>query len=363
MSVSEKRPNRSRLVVAMVVLFIPIGIILGQEVSNSDGGMSQASLRTWHEAVQTAPRPEKGCYKAVYPSTQMIKIACVPSLPVVPMELPYDVKLALKGESENQSIQPMTVGGSYGDYILQWDHEPTSVYANFSISGVTSITGPNANEFSAQVNTNPTLSSPQCAGASNPSACHGWEQAVFANNTPSYGTVLLMQYWLLDYNNSCPSGWSSDGYGDCVKNSTNAVPVSTPLTGSTINTLSAIGITATPGSSYEYGWLSVGNNINTMVDYYVYGDDPFSLTSNQTQWRSTEINIFGGPGGQTAYFNNNSMISITIRVSDAVGRVGDRDTPTCAGGSTTAEMNNLVLGTCQAFGVNYWPEISFSESN
>ena len=71
-----------------------------------------------------------------------------------------------------------------------------------------------ANTFSLQLNTQFFADPPACSGASNPSICLGWQQ--FAYDSPS--NQVFMEYWLLNYDTTCPSGWTPY-QSDCFINS------------------------------------------------------------------------------------------------------------------------------------------------
>jgi len=101
-----------------------------------------------------------------------------------------------------------------------------------SVTGVTSETGQVngiggqvPNTFSLQLNTNVFSNTPACNGAANPSQCRGWEQFVYSN-----AGFAFIQYWLINYATTCPSGWNTFG-SDCWKNGANvvSVPVSAAL--------------------------------------------------------------------------------------------------------------------------------------
>ncbi len=70
-----------------------------------------------------------------------------------------------------------------------------------------------ASSFSLQLNSVP-FTSPACSTALVPAACQGWQQFIYSTTH----NAVFMQYWLLNYNTACPSGWTALG-ADCFTNS------------------------------------------------------------------------------------------------------------------------------------------------
>ncbi len=73
-----------------------------------------------------------------------------------------------------------------------------------------------ANAFSLQLNTQFFSGSPACSGSGNPANCLAWQQFVYAYSS-GVGLV-FMQYWLINYDATCPSGWFTFS-SDCYTNS------------------------------------------------------------------------------------------------------------------------------------------------
>ena len=105
---------------------------------------------------------------------------------------------------------PATVGdgADYSAVVTGKISKATGTFTNVSpkitekgqIGGV----GPKkANEFSLQLNTQFFSGSPACAKAGTPSKCLAWQQFVYTTDS----NIVFMQYWLIDYDAKCLSGW------------------------------------------------------------------------------------------------------------------------------------------------------------
>ena len=181
------------------------------------------------------------------------------------------------------------------------------------------------------------------------SGCTVWQQFIYS---PDYSTkgkaAVFIQYWLLGYGgSSCPSGFGSDGEGDCYKNSSAVTAPDVPAT-----QLANLKISGTATTS--------GND--TVV--FTNGTTAYTLSAKDSvldlasAWDQTEFNVVGNAGGSDAVFNSGSSITVNLAVSD-----GSTAKPTCAANAgSTGESNNLNLGTCTATGGTS-PSIKFTESN
>jgi hypothetical protein len=110
-----------------------------------------------------------------------------------------------------------------------------------------------SNSFSLQLNSQFFAGSPACARSSDPSDCQAWQQFVYTYNGGNTGDV-YMQYWLIDYDATCPSGW--DSYSeDCYTNSN-----ATETSGITAAELASVDLTASAVSGgNDAVSLSVGS--------------------------------------------------------------------------------------------------------
>src|ERR1700722_5740247 len=165
-------------------------------------GTAQAA-DTWSTAIARTPTPHAGCFHATYPSTTWKEVACQtgPAVPFIP---------ATGGGAQ-------TVGNGHDYAAVVSGTVISSAVGTFpKTKGLkTETDGGTPNSYSLQLNSNFMSGSPACSGASNPSNCLAWLQYVYS--AAPYNEA-FMQYWLINYDTTCPAGWNSDG-GDCYKNS------------------------------------------------------------------------------------------------------------------------------------------------
>jgi hypothetical protein len=310
--------------------------------------------KTWHAVMKNIPVPGKGCFHASYPNVVWESVDCKEAKPGVH---PVHVKPAVG--------VPQEVGAVGSDYTAWTQQGLISVASgSFQTSGITTETGvggdTNAkdgpNEYSLQINTNQGYTD-RCAG--HPS-CYVWQQFVYSTDTFQDGEgALYIQYWLVGWDDTCPKDWSTVTYPGgtvfCWKNSKHVSPPDIPVTnlGELVLTGSAV-----PGGD-DYVELE-------------YTDDIWSISAEDEVlgigyvWNQAEFNVFGNGGGSQAQFNQGTSITVLLALRD-----GSTSAPTCRGGDTgafpfnepgtTAESNNLNLGTCQA-GYFLSPYIQFTEN-
>jgi hypothetical protein len=122
-------------------------------------------------------------------------------------------------------------------------------------------TGPEvANAFSLQLNSQFFSGSPACSGSGNPSGCQAWQQFVYDyDNATGY---VFMQYWLINYNATCPSGWNTSS-NDCWINSPASTLTGGPLTAGNLASVKLSG-SATSGGNDAVS-LSIGSGQATLV--------------------------------------------------------------------------------------------------
>jgi hypothetical protein len=295
------------------------------------------ALDAWSKFIAQVPVPREGCFTASYPDTAWTETACV-TVPPRPF-LPRHAWFNWTG----------TVGNG-NDYAAVVTGIMTSANGSFpTISGLKTETeepGGIANDYSLQLNSNFFSGSPACAGASDPSKCYAWEQFVY-----STGEVAgFMQYWLIDYNTTCPSGWYTSTYKEttsCYKNSSGVT-----IRPQKINQLGDLNL---KGSAVEGGIDTFTLTTKTKA-YSTTGED--SVVDLADAWNAAEFNIFGDGGGSDAKFNKGTSLTDEIFVTN-----GTTNAPTCkAKGGTTGETNNLKLGKCTTVG-GATPWVSFTESN
>jgi hypothetical protein len=306
----------------------------------SASAATQGAVRTraqWQAAIAQVAQPGTGCYRASYPVLRWHAVKCrvAPKFPLAP---------ALGG--------PDTVGNGH-DYSAQVTgliSKATGTFKNVTKNitekGKVDNTGSKiANAFSLQLNTQFFSGSPACAGSSNPSNCQAWQQFVYAYL--SGAGYVFMQYWLINYNASCPSGWFTYST-DCYTNS-NSATLSSPLTAKQLATLKLTG-SATAGGKDKIS-LTVGGH-STLVSAK---DSKIHLAA---AWNTTEWGVFGDAGGGEAFFGTNttleSQTDLTATSSSA---------PTCVSEGFTAETNNLKLASTPALGSEPSPTMASKQTN
>jgi hypothetical protein len=298
----------------------------------------------WLSLVSHNTALGEGCFQASYPDTAWVQVECKQLHPRVHPIPPR------RGQGQ--------IAGNGNDYVAQGPGLTSGALGTFpTVTGVKSeksvgvleygdggILGPN--EYSLQLNTDFNGTTAACKGHS---GCVVWQQFIYATNYEIEGeAAVFMQYWLIEWGDSaCPSGFASDGEGDCYGNST---AVSAPdVKPTSLASLSLSGAAA-----------SGGNDTVVFTDgttaYSVSGKD--SVLDISQVWEQSEFNIVGDAGGSRADFNKPVSITVKVALTD-----GSTSAPTCvADAGTTGESNNLDLGTCSTAGGSS-PSIQFTESN
>lgn len=278
----------------------------------------------WRETIARTGVPHEGCFEAEFPNAVWVEASCT----VAP-----DKVYIPHGHGG-----PQTVGNGV-DYAATVTNLMSAAVGTFpTVTGVTSEKDGSSNVYSIQLNSN-FMSTAACNGHS---GCLAWEQFVYS----SQEQAAFMQYWLIDYGNSCPSGWNAYS-GSCYKNS---AAVSVPK--QAISTLASLKMSATA--------VSGGNDTLVFTTptraYSTTGKD--SVTYLATAWKQAEFNIIGDGGGSKATFNAGSSITVKVAVTH-----GSTTAPTCASNAgTTGETNNLTLRSCSGTS-GATPYIQFVESN
>jgi hypothetical protein len=278
----------------------------------------------WRETIARTGVPHEGCFEAQFPSAVWVEAACTvaPDKVYLPHGRPG----------------PQTVGNGT-DYAASVSNLISTAVGTFpTVTGVTKETDGSSNVYSIQLNSN-FMSTAACNGHS---GCLAWEQFVYSSQEQS----AFMQYWLIDYGNSCPSGWNSYD-GSCYKNSAAVAVPKQPITSL---------------ANLKLSGAAVNGGNDTLVfttpsrAYSTTGKD--TVTGLATAWKQAEFNIIGDGGGSKATFNKGSSITVKVAVSH-----GSTAAPSCASNAgTTGETNNLTLGSCSGVS-GATPYIQFNESN
>jgi hypothetical protein len=157
-----------------------------------------------------------------------------------------------------------------------------------------------------------------------------------------------MQYWLIDYDATCPSGWNTYS-DDCYTNS-NATNVST-LTASELAAVQLSG-SATLGGTDGVS-LAVGSGQATIV---TNNDSMIDLASS---WNTTEWGLFGDGGGGEAYFGAKTSLEAQTALTASSGS----SAPTCVSEGFTGETNNLKEAATPALGSEPSPTMASKQTN
>lgn len=323
-------------------------VVSAQTASNRLVGLEEQAQASWRESMAHVATPSEGCFEATYPSVIWHQSVChevTPRVAPVPR-----FKLFNQGAAQT--------AGNGNDYTIQTASLITQAVGSFpSVTGVTSESGVGvaayggggilgANEYSLQINSSFDDTTSACKSHS---GCTVWQQFVYAPDYEVQGSAaVFMQYWLIGYGGTtCPSGFGSDGEGDCYKNSAAA-------------TAPDVAATAL-GNVKLTGTVTAGGN-DTVV--FTNGTTAYSSSGKDSVlylaqvWKVGEFNVVGNAGGSEAKFNTGSSITVKLAVTD-----GSTAVPSCVANSgSTGESNNLNLGSCTAAGGST-PYIQFTESN
>ena len=278
----------------------------------------------WRETIARTSVPHEGCFEAEFPNAVWVEAKCTvaPDKVYVP----------------RRSGGPQTVGNGV-DYAASVTNTMSAAVGTFpTVTNVTSEKDGSSNVYSIQLNSN-FMSTAACNGHS---GCLAWEQFVYSSSE----TAAFMQYWLIDYGNSCPSGWNSYS-GSCYKNSAAVTVPKEPIT--SLSTLKLSGTAVSGGNDTLV--FTAGTKA-----YSTTGKD--SVTYLGTAWKQAEFNIIGDGGGSKATFNRGASITVKVAVTH-----GSTAAPSCASNAgTTGETNNLTLGSCSGVS-GATPYIQFTESD
>jgi hypothetical protein len=322
--------------------------------------VAEAQAReSWRANIVRSEAPAQGCFRADYPNVEWVETACETVVPRVPPRAPHPS--ARLGAAQTQGASTAGAGQTTGnghDYVIQSANLIKSTVGSFpTVSNVTSekgvgvaafggggILGPN--EYSLQINSNYTGTTSACNGHS---GCTVWEQFVYAPDYSRQGSAyVFIQYWLIGYGGTrCPSGWGSDGGGDCYRNSRGVSAPDEPIT-----ELAKMKMTGTATAG--------GNDTVT----FTHGTTAYSISASDSVvslanvWRQSEFNVVGNAGGSMAQFNSGASVTVHVAIND-----GTTNKPSCVSNAgSTGETNNLNLGSCTASSGSS-PSIQFTESN
>lgn len=289
---------------------------------------TEANLQAWHAKIAEVPHPSaKGCFTADYPRLVWRETTCAtpPSVPMVPKPGPRPLVIG-----NGNDISAQAPSGNISTAIGTFENliNVTSVE-----SPIGNVGPPVNNAYTLQINTE-FFNSTACAGSPNP-GCLGWEQFVFANDGSS--GLVFIQYWLIQYNTTCPVGWTQfqfTGNPDiyCYRNSPGAV--GTP--NQPVGNLGNLRLTGNATASGDSVTLFDGTS-----SYTTAGGNYVNAAAG---WTIAEFNVFGyggnSSGGGGATFNAGASLNVRTRIF-----YGGNAPPNCVAQGFTGETNNLNFGT------------------
>jgi hypothetical protein len=310
-------------------------------------GSKEDPREAFRVAMEQTPLPGDGCFIAKYPEREWLEDTCVTG-----PDIPFEPK--------SQPSSPFTVGGS-NDFSAQVSNTAMPVISATGtfpfVSGVTTESGNTAtatsvaNGYSVQLNTD-FFQSAACGGSPNPN-CRGWEQFVFSNDG-SAGS-LVIQYWLIDYNATCPPvpagqpAWIQHGSGSnplryCYKNAANrASTPNTPIT--------------------HLGNLTLTGSVTSTSDRLDFWDGSLmrafsgdNVVSASAHWTRANFGVYGFCCGHQAVFAGTPEIHPKVQVVN-----GDTHAPTCSATGYTGETSNLDFANTRPTIARPGPAMSYSE--
>jgi hypothetical protein len=321
-------------------------VVAGESAGAALDPAESAAHDNWRAVMAHNPASAEGCFHAAFPSFVWERVECKVAHPQ------FHPVLRRPGKSGEQVV------GNGDDYVVGVSGLISETLGTFpAVSDIKTeksvgvaafgdggILG--KNEYTLQANTNYTGTTAACAGHS---GCTVWQQFLYSTDYNTKGeAAVFMQYWLIDWGTkACPSGFGSDGEGDCYGNS---------------NYVSAPDEAITKLGSLSLSGAAVAGGNDTVV--FNNGSEAYSITGKDSVldisgvWTQTEFNVVGDAGGSRADFNTGASVTVKVAVTD-----GSTSAPKCVADSgSTGETNNLDLGSCSATGGST-PYIEFTEKN
>jgi hypothetical protein len=320
-----------------------LGLLLGIAFIPVPAGAATPSVSSWQQAIHALPLSATGCFAASFPVVQWRPVTCqtAPEVPFAPA---------------TSASSPTTVGNgvdysavSSGGLLSSVTGSFPSVSPGITEKGVVPVSGnpKMSNTFSLQLNSSFFSGSPACSGAAQPKKCLGWQQFVLTTSPDSGAQPLLfMQYWLINYESGCPSGWISYS-PDCYRNS--ASVSTSAVTAPGLANVSLEG-SASAGKK-DVATLTVGTNA-----YATTGAD--SVVNLASNWTAAEFGVFGDGNGTAAKFGAGTTLRVQTSTND-----GTALAPSCSQEGFTGETNNLNLVKTPKKAAGSSPGIVSEQSN
>ncbi len=315
------------------------------------------ALDNWHESIKHLAPPTSGCFHATYPSVVWEKEACLPASAHHVVLPPHFSKQARTAQAKT-SAASLNTAGDGNDYSAKTSTLTSSAIGSFPT--VTGVTSKSNGDYTLQLNTNMGPSA-DCNATYGYSSCQTWQQFIYATTgedvtgTPPQAYI---QDWIFlsddDYNSiGCPEGWGNYDPQDACFTDSDAVNTADVALTSLAN------VKLSGSASVSGNDTVIFTNGSTAKSVSQSGD---TLSIGST-WKQSEFNVVGDGGGSGLSFNKGSSLTVKLQVAD-----GKTTAPTCVGpsnGGTTAETNNLNLGSCtaKAGSGSASPYIQFTESN
>ena len=323
--------------VAAPVVFAVAGINAGTASAASQP--RPLTMLDWQAEIGQVPAVGSGCFHASFPALVWHAAACVtaPLRPFVP------------ASSSSRQGAPGTVGDGvdYSAVVSGLITKATGTFADVSSKisekGQINASGPeDPNEFTLQLNTEFFSGSPACASARKPSKCQAWQQFVYETDA----NIVFMQYWLIDYSATCPSGWYKYST-DCYTNSSVSTLGGQALTARSLATVSLSG-SATSGGNDQVEVITAGQAT------LAAGED--TKVDLAAHWNTAEWGVYGDGGGE-AYFGKKSTLEAVTTLTAT-----SSSAPTCVREGFTGETNNLTLAATPALGSESSPTMASKQT-
>jgi len=298
------------------------------------------SRLAWRKSMSNTSLPKEGCFVVRHPDTAWQEVPCAEPATT----------------TDNRPFLPTGRGGQVGPFTVGggetgFEAVPTSPisWAEGSFPQATGLIWEKDNnmvpdEYSVQLNSNQFRHPTLCNGAVDPTNCFGWQQFIY------YQGHIFIEYWLLNYNNTCPAGWNTILPGRCWVDSTHS-----PVPAQTITDLPNMALIGQAGSAGDSVMLAEGND--TLYALSV-GSSVLHLNNF---WTLAEFNVFGGPGGGQAVFNDGATMIVQLLTNTTPVTT---NAPNCISGSMTHETNSLTVvpnSCCPLSGSR--PGIQFMQSS
>lgn len=304
-----------------------------------------AAKAAWQTSISKVSEQGSGCYQASYPALTWHAVACVaaPDIRLVPALTHGPAKHAVPETVGDGTDYSATVSG----LISKATGTFTNVSSNISEKGAVDGSGSKvSNSFSLQLNTQFFSGSPACSGSSDPSSCQAWQQFAYTYDGGGTGEV-FMQYWLINYGSSCPSGW--DSYSDdCYTNSS-----ATEISEITAAELASVKLTATAVSG---GNDAVSLSVGSGQAVTVTGKD--TKVDLASYWNTAEWGVFGDGGGSAADFGSSNTLEAQTALTST-----SSSAPSCVEEGFTGETNNLTLAATPALGSESSPTMASKQTD